>query len=209
MPMAIACYIRVSSDSQSHQSQRAEIERWLDRSSIDPSKVVWFADVESGTKIRRPEFDRMQKAINDGQVTAVVCYKLDRVARNFHDGINVVADWCEKGIRFTSITEGIDVTGTMGMTMAAMLFGFAQIATEYRKERQAGGIAKAKERGAYTGRKPGATKRYRGQRPGSKKKAPDRAIELRARGLTAPAIAQEMGVSLRSVWRYLGRAATS
>jgi DNA invertase Pin-like site-specific DNA recombinase len=201
--MAIACYIRVLSDSQSHESQRVEIEKWLDRSSVDPSKVVWFADVESGTKIRRPAFDKMQKAINSGEITGVVCYKLDRVARSLRDGINVVADWCEKGIRFTSITQGIDVTGTMGMTMAAMLFGFAQIESEYRRERQAGGIAKAKERGAYAGRKPGATKRYRGQKPGSKKKAPDRAIELRTRGLSAPAVAQEMGVSHRSVWRYL------
>jgi DNA invertase Pin-like site-specific DNA recombinase len=199
--MAIACYIRVSSDSQSHDSQRAEIQKWLDRSAIDPSKVIWFADTETGTKIRRPEFDKMQKAINDGKITGVVCYKLDRVARSLRDGIDVVADWCERGIRFTSITQSIDVTGTTGMTMAAMLFGFAQLETEYRKERKAGGIAKAKERGAYTGRKPGATKRYRGQKPGSKKTAPDRAIELSERGLSAPAIAQEMGVSLRSVWR--------
>ena len=44
---------------------------------------------------------------------------------------------------------------------------------------------------------------YRGRRPGTTKGQPDRARELQAKGLTAPEIAQALGVSPRTVFRYL------
>jgi hypothetical protein len=33
------------------------------------------------------------------QVTMVVVWKLDRLARSLKEGINVVADWCRRGVR--------------------------------------------------------------------------------------------------------------
>ncbi len=59
-------------------------------------------------------------------------------------------------------------------------------------ERQAAGIAAAKERGVYPGRQGGTTKAK-----------PPRAAELRAKGLTDSEVAEAMGVSRRTVQRYL------
>jgi DNA invertase Pin-like site-specific DNA recombinase len=84
------------------------------------------------------------------------------------------------------------VSGTFGRMVAALMLGLAEIEWEYRKERQVAGIAVAKRNGVYRGRQPGTTK---GQ--------PDRARDLRDKGLTAPEIAQAMGVSARTVFRYL------
>jgi DNA invertase Pin-like site-specific DNA recombinase len=64
---------------------------------------------------------------------------------------------------------------------------------ETRGERQAAGIRAAKERGVYLGRQ-----------PGFRKSKPHRALQLREKGLTAPEIAQAIGVSVRTVYRYLG-----
>ena len=80
--------------------------------------------------------------------------------------------------------------------MASVLFGVAEIAPEYRRERQAAGLAAAKHNGVYRGRRPGTTKAK-----------PARAQALRAQGCTAEEIARALGVGARTVFRY--RAAQS
>lgn len=55
------------------------------------------------------------------------------------------------------------------------------------------GIAAAKKKGAYMGRM-----------PGTRKSEPERAKELREKGLTAAEITQALAVSQRTVFRYLG-----
>jgi DNA invertase Pin-like site-specific DNA recombinase len=76
--------------------------------------------------------------------------------------------------------------------VASVLFGLAEIEWEYRRERQAAGIAVAKARGVYRGRQKGTTKA-----------TPQRAQILRQRGLTVLEIATALGVSERTVFRYL------
>jgi DNA invertase Pin-like site-specific DNA recombinase len=65
---------------------------------------------------------------------------------------------------------------------------------QHTKERQAAGIAVAKEKGIYTGRK-----------KGSLKAKPERARELNEKGLNAKEIANALNVSERTVFRYLSR----
>ena len=124
----------------------------------------------------------------------VVVWKLDRLSRRLKDGINVLADWCEQGVRIFSVTQQIDLTGPVGRLVASVMFGLAEIELEYRRERQAAGIRVARNRGIYQGRISGTTKAL-----------PKRAIELRDRGLKIPEIANALNVSERSVFRYLGQ----
>jgi DNA invertase Pin-like site-specific DNA recombinase len=187
-----ACYCRVSSRRQKNDSQKAEIGRWLTNHRIRPSAVQWFEDRESGTSLKRPAFDRMQKAIFDGQIDTVVVWKLDRISRRQHEGISLLADWCERGIRVVVVTQQIDLSGAVGRMVASVLFGLAEIELEYRRERQTAGIAVAKDRGVYCGRKKGTTKAK-----------PTRARELRDQGLTVLEIANALSVSDRTVFRYL------
>ena len=188
----IACYCRVSSARQKTDSQKPEIKRWLDGHRIEPSTVGWFEDKESGKSLKRPAFDRLQKAIFAGTVTTVVVWKLDRISRRQRDGVNLLADWCERGVRVVVVTQQIDLSGPVGRMVASVLFGLAEIESEYRRERQAAGIAVARERGVYRGRRRGTTKAE-----------PRRAEELRDRGLTVQEIATALGVSLRTAFRYL------
>src|ERR1700730_6692694 len=188
----IACYCRVSSARQKTDSQKPEIKRWLDGNRIDPSTVRWFEDKESGKSLKRPAFDRRQKAIFAGTVTTVVVWKLDRVSRAQRDGVNLLADWCERGVRVVAVTQQIDLSGAVGRMVASVLFGLAEIESEYRRERQAAGIAVAKERGVYRGRRRGTTKAL-----------PRRAQELRGRGLTVQEVATALGVSHWSLQEIL------
>jgi len=192
--MFTALYIRVSTASQNESSQKREIERWLDGNSVDRSKCKWYIDKATGDNLDRPEFARLSRDIFNGQVATVVLWKLDRLSRSLKDGINVLCDWCERGIRVVSVTQQIDFNGAVGKLIASVLFAVASMEQETRRERQAAGIAAAKERGVYKGRRKGATKAGIDTA---------RTLTLRENGLTQAEIAQTMGVSLSSVRRYL------
>ena len=110
------------------------------------------------------------------------------------DGINTLTDWLQKDIRFVSVSQQFDFAGITGKMIAAIFLAFAELELLNIRERQAAGIAAAKERGVYKGRKPGAVKAG---------VDPNKAIKLRERGFTQKEIAKNLGVSLSSVKRYL------
>lgn len=188
----IAAYIRVSDKDQSLEGQRAEVRKWIDGQGINPAVVTWYEDVMTGRTNNRPELKRLQADIFHGRIKQIVVWKLDRLSRQMREGMNLLVDWCEKGIRVVSVTQQLDLSGSVGRMVAAVILGIAEIEWEYRKERQAAGIAVAKRLGKYRGRKPGTTTAE-----------PSRAAELRAKGLTVQEIATSLGVSHRTAARYL------
>jgi DNA invertase Pin-like site-specific DNA recombinase len=114
---------------------------------------------------------------------------IDRISRRQRDGVNLLADWCEREVRVVVVTQQIDLSEAVGRMAASVLFGLSEIESEYR---QAAGIAVAKKRGVYRGRQRGTTK------------APShRAQELRRRGLTMQEIVTALGISRRTVFWYL------
>lgn len=188
--MSVAVYLRVSTNDQNPESQRAEIEAWLARNSI--TAVTWYEDHETGKTLKRPAFQRLQKSIGQGSVDTVVVWKLDRLARKFSDGMKLLGQWLEMNVRIVSVTQPIDLSGPIGQAVAGILFAFAEIELQSNKERQSAGIKVAKAAGKYTGRKAGTTKAK-----------PARARELRERGLQISEIARSLNVTERTVHRYL------
>jgi DNA invertase Pin-like site-specific DNA recombinase len=188
----IGVYLRVSSDAQKSDSQQAAIRQWLARHGHDLTQVRWYTDTETGRTLQRPGFQALQADIFRGEVKTVVVWKLDRLARSLREGVNVLADWCQREVRVVSVTQQIDLSGTVGHLIASLLFGLAEMEYQHIKERQAAGIALAKANGRYQGRKPGTTKAK-----------PERARALHAKGLKPQEIANALNVSERTVFRYL------
>lgn len=188
----IACYLRVSSRSQRLDSQEAEIQKWLAANGIDPGQVTWYRDHESGTTLKRPAFERMQRDIFSGAVKTVILWKLDRLSRRLRDGVNTLADWCDQNVKVVVVTQQLQFDGPVGRMVAALLLGLGEIETAYRQERQAAGIEQAKKRGVYKGRRIGTTKAK-----------PERARQLAAKGLNPAEIAAALSVSERTAFRYL------
>lgn len=192
--MSTGVYIRVSSPKgQKADSQRAELEAWLKRNRYKSAQ--WFEDRDSATNMQREAFLKLQAAIFAGKIDTVVVWKLDRLARDLREGVNVLADWCKRGVRVIAITQQIDLSGPVGNLIASLLFGIAEIELQHAKERQSIGIALAKKRGVYTGRRQGTTKA-----------APSRAWTLKKQGLTVVEIATALGVKERTVYHYLSHA---
>jgi DNA invertase Pin-like site-specific DNA recombinase len=126
----IAAYVRVSTKGQNPASQEQEIAAWLRNNGYDLEQVEWYVDRVSGKTLARPEFERLQRDIFDGTVKTVICWKLDRVSRRLRDGVNLLAEWCERGLKIVVVTQRIELTGAVGRMIAAVMLGLAEIELE-------------------------------------------------------------------------------
>ena len=192
-PESIAAYIRVSTDDQKTESQREEITRWLKNHGMDPENIQWFEDKETGKTLHRPAFLDLQRAVFDGKVKTVLVWKLDRLSRKMLDGITTMRIWLNQGVGIVSITQHLDLTGPTGLLTADILFAIAEFQLSTMKENQAAGIAAAKARGVYKGRK-----------KGTRKLKPEKITEL-LKTLTVTQIAKLYDVTERTVYNALGK----
>ena len=193
MKKTIAVYVRVSTTGQNEAGQNEAIAGWLAAHGHDPDAAVWYLDKATGANMDRPALDKLQKAIFAGRHHTVVIWRLDRLSRKMRDGINLLAGWCDAGVRVVSVTQALDLNATVGKMIAGVLLAVGEMEREAILERQRAGIDAAKKRGGvYTGRKPGTTKA-----------APARARKLRDKGLTQNEIATALGVSRTTINRYL------
>lgn len=137
--------------------------------------------------MNRPELTTLLKFIREGD--KLVVQHIDRLARDTRDLLDIVEHLKAIGASLV-IHEQQIVTGTAsGNAFLQMLGIFAEFENALRKERQADGIAKAKEAGKYT----------------SRKRTVDReAIQrLGDNGLSKIAIAKQLGVGRATVYRVL------
>lgn len=185
----VAAYVRVSTFGQNLESQQKELETYCAANGMKP---VFFIDKATGTNLQRPAFERLEAALFDGNFDTVVVFKIDRLSRSLLDGITILSKWLSNGVRLISISQRFDFQGATGKMMASLLLSVAEMENETRRERQALGIANAKEKGIYRGRAVGATKAN-----------PAKAIKLRAEGKKLNEIAAIMGVGISAVQRYL------
>lgn len=159
--MKIAAYLRVSTDEQNTDLQKDAISAFCRMKGW--TDITWFIDIgESGSKVSRPEFDKLQQNIELGQkFEAVVTYKFDRISRSTVQLLELMDDYKNRGINFISIVEAIDTTSPMGK----MIFGIFAVLAEFERDqlimRTKAGMKAAKDRGAKIGRpqKPGQVSR--------------------------------------------------
>jgi DNA invertase Pin-like site-specific DNA recombinase len=191
--VTIAAYVKVPGRGRKDDGQQAGIRKWLAANHIPRKQVVWYVDREGGTPLKRPGFDRLQQDIMEGKVKTVILWRLDRVSHRLRDGVNILADWADRGLRIVVVGEQLEFDAEIGRTLATLLLGLTEIESQFRRECQRAGIALAKKRGIYKGRKPGTTKGK-----------PERAVELKDEGMSPGEIASALGVSERTVFRYIG-----
>ena len=119
--------------------------------------------------------------------------RIDRLARSVRDLMNIVYELSERGVRVKATEQSFDTGDIYGEMTMNLLAVFADFETKLRKERQMEGIAKAKERGVYQGRKPTIDA--------------DQVRSLKKQGMGATAIARELSIGRASVYRILNEAA--
>ena len=183
--MATIGYARVSTTGQSLDAQLAAL------SACD--KV--FQEKVSGAKDDRPQLMLLLEFVREGD--SVVVTKLDRLARNTRHLLEIAEFLATKKVTLKIQNLGIDTGTPTGKLMLTMVGAIATFERELMLERQAEGIALAKEKGKYKGRKPTAsTKRHE-------------VLFLWGKGCAKPTIARELKISLSSVHRIIKGAYTT
>jgi DNA invertase Pin-like site-specific DNA recombinase len=179
-------YIRVSSVDQNEARQ---VEAMADL-HIDKT----FMDKASGKNTERPQLQAALDYLRDGDV--LVVHSMDRLARNMRDLQNLVAELNARNIAVEFVKEHLAFTGDdspMSKLMLSILGGVAEFERALIRERQSEGIAAAKGKGAYRGRKRALTA--------------EQAVSLTERAKTEnkAALAREFGISRETLYQYLAR----
>lgn len=175
-------YIRVSSVDQNAERQLEQVQ--LDRV---------FTDKASGKDTERPALDTLLAFVREGDL--VVVHSMDRLARNLDDLRRLVQKLTQRGVRIEFVKEGLTFTGEdspMATLMLSVMGAFAEFERSLIRERQREGVALAKQRGVYRGRK--------------KALLPEQVDDLRTRATAGQAktkLAREFGISRETLYQYL------
>jgi DNA invertase Pin-like site-specific DNA recombinase len=176
--MAAYGYARVSTTDQDASIQEEALK-------LAGCEIVRTEKQSATTRKGRSELQTLLDFMRPGDVLTVT--RVDRLARSIGDLQDIVRELKAKGAQLRATEQPIDTGTAAGKAFLDMLGVFAEFETNLRRERQSEGIAKAKSRGVYKGRKPsvdaGAVR------------------ALRADGLGASEIAIKLGIGRASVYR--------
>jgi DNA invertase Pin-like site-specific DNA recombinase len=175
-------YVRVSSFDQNPDRQLEDVP-------VDKT----FTDKASGKDTQRPQLDALLGFVREGDT--VLVHSMDRLARNLDDLRRLVQTLTKRGVRVEFVKEHLTFTGEdspLANLMLSVMGAFAEFERALLRERQREGIALAKQRGVYRGRK--------------KSLAPAQVAELRQRaaaGEPKATLARALGISRETVYQYL------
>ena len=177
-------YVRVSTVEQNTARQLVGIT--LDR--------VFEEKISAKDIGNRPLLREMLGFIRDGDDLYV--HSMDRLARNLKDLLTLVTTITDKGVTLHFVKENLTFEAKAKATpfnklVLGLLGSVAEFERELILERQREGIAQAKARGAYKGRKPIAPERI------------EKAKELLAQGMTRTEAAKTVGVGRTTLFLYL------
>jgi DNA invertase Pin-like site-specific DNA recombinase len=175
-------YVRVSTTDQN-------TDRQLEGIPVD--RV--FTDKASGKDVRRPALEDLMGYAREGDT--LVVHSMDRLARNLDDLRQIVQTLTRKGVAIEFVKEHLRFTGEdspMANLMLSVMGAFAEFERALIRERQREGIALARQRGAYRGRKPSLSK--------------DQMQELKRLadlGAGKASLARQFKISRQTVYEYL------
>ena len=140
-------YIRVSTKEQN-------TDRQTDFNGLT------YTDVCSGSTSFKDRTEA-KKLLDNKEITEVHVHSIDRLGRNTLDIMQTIQDFTSKGINVVSTKEGLQTLidgkeNPIAKMMIGILGTLAEFEYDRGKERQAEGIAKAKEKGRFVGRKEGS-----------------------------------------------------
>jgi DNA invertase Pin-like site-specific DNA recombinase len=180
--MAAYGYARVSTLDQDLTVQRQALR-------AAGCSVIRAEKASGNRRDGRTELQVLLDFVQRGDTLVVT--RIDRLARSLKDLQDIVHDLKSRGVALRATEQPVDTGTAAGKAFLDMLGVFAEFETNLRRERQLEGIAQAKARGVYRGRKPSI----------------DTAEIRRLRqqdGLGATAIARRLGIGRASVYRALG-----
>ena len=112
-------YARVSTKGQSLKDQITQLQQaGIKRSNLYYEKFT-------GTTTNRPKFDELTRKVKSGDMITVT--KLDRLARNTREALNVLDPLMSKGVKFNVLNIGVLENSTIGRLVKTILLAVAEM----------------------------------------------------------------------------------
>jgi DNA invertase Pin-like site-specific DNA recombinase len=137
-------YARVSSIDQDLRLQRAALK-------AVGCNVIRAEKASGSRRDGRTELQVLLDFVQPGDTLIVT--RIDRLARSMKDLQDIVHELKTRGVALRATEQPIDTSTAAGKAFLEMLGVVAEFETNLRRERQLEGIAAAKARGVYSGRK--------------------------------------------------------
>jgi len=183
-------YARVSTKQQSLQMQ---IDMLIEVGVL-PENI--YEEQMSGRADNRPQLKNAIRQMRDGDT--LVVYKLDRLSRDLPTLIKHLDNFASKGVRFKSITEGIEINLSnckpAERLQVHMIASLAQFEVDQSQERSRDGVKRAQARGVKFGRQEKITD-----------KQVREAIIMRDKGKSLKQIAEKYGVVPNTILRRIDK----
>lgn len=185
-------YARVSTTGQSNEIQTEALTTY-------GCESIYTEKVTGRKRDNRDQFNLLMETVKEGDT--IVVSKLDRMARNTRDALDIIESLKEKGVALVILNMGgqvVDTSTPVGKMMITMLAAVAEFEADMIRERQMEGIQAAKERGAFKGRAPKFTE---------DSKELQQAVELVKKrhdtGMSMEMIAKACGMSRKTLYTKL------
>ncbi|WP_079710180.1 recombinase family protein [Paraliobacillus ryukyuensis] len=150
-----ALYARVSTEDQvdgySIEAQKDRLYQYAQNNDIE---IIgeYIDEGKSGKSIDgRPEIKRLLKDANNGKFNAVMIYKLDRLARNTKDSLEIVETLNNFNVQLISYSESIDTTSPYGKMFYTVISSYAEMERSTIIERGKMGMIQRAKQGFYNG----------------------------------------------------------
>lgn len=133
-------YARVSTKGQARNGNSLEAQQ--DALKENGAEKI-FADSFTGTKIKRPELDKLLALLQSGDILMVT--KLDRIARSLTQGSTLVTGLINKGVKVNILNIGVMDNTPSSKLIRNIFFSFAEFERDMIVERTQEGKAVARE----------------------------------------------------------------
>lgn len=146
--MKMAIYCRVSRQDLNLDNQLIPLKRYADSQGWE---YEVFTEKESTRKTRPVQYalyNRLLKREFDG----VLIYKFDRWARSVKELVSHMEEFTNRGVRFISYSENIDLATSSGKLMFMIISAMAEFERDLIRERTMAGLDRARARGVKLGR---------------------------------------------------------
>jgi site-specific DNA recombinase len=159
-PKRCAVYCRVSSDERLDQSFNSiDAQREAGAAFVESQRTEGWELIPdtyedagfSGGNMNRPALKRLLTDIKSGRVDMIVVYKIDRLSRSLANFVHMVELFDKHQVSFSSVTQQINSSTSMGRLMLNVLLSFAQFEREVTGERIRDKIKAAKSKGMWMG----------------------------------------------------------
>jgi len=140
----VAIYTRVSTDTQTVENQRRELDAVAER--MGWIIVERLADEGiSGAKGRekRPAYDRLMTMVARKEIDLIACWSVDRLGRSLQHLVSFLGEINERGVDLYLHTQGLDTSTPAGRAMFSMLSVFAEFERAILRERIMAGLKRS------------------------------------------------------------------